>query len=268
MSSASAPPAAAPALARSKLETANRDRAPQRRELLLDRPLPAAHPPLHRLPWRPRAAARTFAKVGRFPGRYVAGLVEAILVALIALQCTTLFGVVATAAEPPRPGAPAQLASVPASTTLSSHDPFFGRADSRDVPSLAATGLELYGVRQDGRTGLGSAIISEAGGPQKSFGVGDTISPGVVLKEVGHGYATVARHGVDERLAFASLETPASRIPPPSTSSPSTPAISAGSARGPNRPPVVAPAGQAARSSSINFADPSTLPASLNPPAE
>jgi hypothetical protein len=197
----------------------------------------------------------------------VGGFFEVVLVALVGFQCMTLIGVVVTPLEPPRPGASQRSGPAPPSTILTSFDPFFAKAGAGEALRLAATDLELYGIRQDGRTGRGSAIISEAGGPQKSFGVGEAISPGIVLKDVGPGYATVARHGVDERLAFASFDSsaPAARSldmrGPPITATP------VGTPRAASRPQPPPTDRQAAPPRSIDFADPSTLPASLKTPA-
>lgn len=234
--------------------------------MLLDRPLAAAGRPGPRFPAGPSAAALTWAGIDRFPGRYVAGFVEILLIALVGFQCMTLLGVVVTRPEPLPPGASHRPGRTPPSTILTSYDPFFPKAGASSAPLLAATDLELYGIRQDGRTGRGSAIISEGGGPQRSFGVGEAISPGIVLKNVGAGYATVARHGVDERLAFASFASVSPKRPP-EMSGPSIAGMPAASRGPPSRPQPLPAARQAAPPRSVDFADPSTLPASLKTPA-
>jgi hypothetical protein len=188
-------------------------------------------------------------RIDRFPGRYLAGLAEVVLVASVGLQCVTLLGVGISPLGPAQlePERPMQR---PPSAILSSYDAFFRQPGGGAVAVLAATGLELHGVRQDGRAGRGSAIISESEGPQRNFGVGEAISPGLVLKDVGPGYATIARNGVEERLAFAEFEAPIAGGRPPGRIGPSTRSTAA---------PLAAP--------SIDFADPSTLPASLTAPA-
>lgn len=234
-------------------------------ELLLDRPLAVAPPPPGSFPGTFPAAMHLLRGADRFPGLHLAGFAELVLIGLIGLQCISLYIAIVTHPQAPRAAAAERPARSP-SAALIGHDPFFGAVGEGGSPAIAATDLKLHGVRQDGLTGGGSAIISQADGPQRSFGIGESISPGLVLKAVGPGYATVARHGVDERLAFADFDPPASQARPPDRSRSSTgpmPAASPPASPWPPPRPGLAPAG---KSPSINFADPSTLPASLTEP--
>lgn len=229
------------------------DGAAAQGELLLDRRRAAGPPPRPTLPGRPSAAARLLRGVDRSPGACLAGLAEAVLVALLGFQCVALYAAAVTPAKsPPATGEPAR--HHPPSALLTAHDSVFGSGGGVAAPPLQATALELHGVRQEGR-GRGSAIISEGDGPQRSIAVGESISPGLVLKDVGPGYATLARQGVDERLAFADFAAPVSAARP--RPMPPARAMATASPRSD---------GPAARGSSINFADPSTLPASLTQP--
>lgn len=90
-----------------------------------------------------------------------------------------------------------------------------------------ASQLRLFGVRAGGEGG-GSAIIGLADGRQLSVGVGEEVEPGLVLREVGPDFVTLARGESLSRLAFT--ETPigaASPPPPPSTEQVVTPSPAA-----------------------------------------
>jgi len=90
-----------------------------------------------------------------------------------------------------------------------------------------ASQLRLFGVRAGGEGG-GSAIIGLADGRQLSVGVGEEVEPGLILREVGPDFVTLARGESLSRLAFT--ETPigaASPPPPPSTEQVVTPSPAA-----------------------------------------
>ncbi|HYW14532.1 MAG TPA: type II secretion system protein N [Allosphingosinicella sp.] len=184
------------------------------------------------------------------------------MAALIAYQCVALYGVIVTPLDgrPERAVRPAELQPA---ALLTGFDPFFAAAVDSAAP-VAAADLTLHGLRQDRRTGGGSAIVSRSGGAQGSFGIGEEIAPGVVLKQVGRDHVVVIRNGLDERLAFRAFEstgsaaTPAARTVQP-LSTP-TPGASPAAEVRPGRP---APRGPALPARSIDFADPSTLPPSL-----
>ncbi len=97
---------------------------------------------------------------------------------------------------------------------LSRFDAFFrtGAPSSLAGASGAeASQLRLFGVRTGG--GGGSAIIGLADGRQLSVGVGEEVEPGLVLREVGPDFVTLARGESLSRLAF--IETPVGAPPPP-----------------------------------------------------
>jgi general secretion pathway protein C len=233
-------------------------------ELLLDRrllgrPSPTFLPPL----WQ--RAQRLLHQVDRHPGLYLPRAAGIALAALIAYQCATLYGVIVTPPEGGRQQAVRPAPPQPA-TMLASFDPFFPAAAAAVAP-IQATDLTLHGLRHNPRTGGGSAIISQSDGAQRSFGIGEEIAPGVVLKLVGFDHVLVIRHGMDERLAlkvFASTG-PASTPTVRSVRSPYT-LTPAASPTLDVRPKQPAPRGSALPARSIDFADPSTLPASLSGP--
>lgn len=233
-----------------------------RPELLLDRRLHGRPSPTS-LPLFRQSAQRLLRHVDRSPGLYLPRAAGFALAALIAYQCATLYGVIATPLDdgPERAARPPQ---VQPATLLASFDPFFTTAAAGTAAPIAAADLTLHGFRQDRRTGGGSAIISQSDGAQRSFGIGEEIAPGIVLKQVGSNHVLIIRHGLDERLAFKEFEStgsaaaPAARTVPSPYSSP--PAPSPAVEIRPRRP---APRGPALPARSVDFADPSTLPASL-----
>ncbi|HEX8482516.1 MAG TPA: type II secretion system protein N [Allosphingosinicella sp.] len=244
---------------------------PARRPGLLDPPsqlLPDQRPRNRFSPSLPllrQSAGRLLRHLDRHPGLYLARATELALGALIAYQCATLLSVIVTPLDsrPDRAAPPPRLAPA---ARLGSFDPFFTAASAAAAP-IAATGLTLHGLRRDGRTGGGSAIIGQSGGPQRSFGVGEDIAPGLVLKQVGSDHVIIVRNGMDERLAFEAFGStgPAATTAARPVQSPfgARPAASPAAGVPPRRPAPRAP-GVPARS--IDFADPSTLPASLTTP--
>jgi general secretion pathway protein C len=188
-----------------------------------------------------------------------------VLAALIAYQCVTLFNVMVMPLEA-RPAQAAPSSELQPAVRLGSFDPFF-TAPSVAVAPIAATDLTLHGLRQDRRTGGGSAIISQSAGAQRSFGVGEDIASGIVLKQVGFDHVIIVRNGMDERLAFQEFAS--------AGAAPRAAATTASPAQRPSQPtqvassvPEVRPGRAASRAPtlparSIDFADPSTLPASL-----
>lgn len=233
-----------------------------RPELLLDRRLRNRPSPTS-LPLFWQSARRLVRRIDRYPGLYVPRAVGVALAALIAYQCATLFGVIATPLDdgPERAARPPQ---VQPAKLLTSFDPFFTAAPASAAAPIASADLTLHGFRQDRRTGGGSAIISQSDGAQRSFGIGEEIAPGIVLKQVGSDHVLINRQGSNERLAFKAFAstdpaaTPAARtVPTPYTPPPvASPAVEA-------RPRPPAPRAPALPARSIDFADPSTLPANL-----
>jgi hypothetical protein len=214
-------------------------------------------------PWQ--SARRLLGHIDRYPGLYVPRAAGIVLAALAAYQCATLYSVIVM----PLDGRTEQIAPPTKSqpvTLLGSFDPFFTAASAATAP-VAPVDLTLHGLRQDGRTGGGSAIISQSDGVQRSVGVGEEIAPGLVLKQVGSDHVIVIRNGMDERLAFKAFEstgpaaTPTARtVQSPLALAPSaSPAVEV-------RPRPVTPRVRALPPRSVDFADPSTIPASLTAP--
>ena len=153
-------------------------------------------------------------------------MVEAVLATLLLIQAGRLIWVFA---EPKRHIAAAALP--PAQPVdmgiLSRFDAFFRTGEPGALAGASgaeARQLRLFGVRSGG-VGGGSAIIGLPDGRQVSVGVGEEVEPGLMLKEVGSEYVTLARGQSLSRLSFT--ETPAgaaSPPPPPITPQVMTPA--------------------------------------------
>jgi general secretion pathway protein C len=232
-----------------------------RPELLLDRR------PGNRLPRAPlrllrHKAGRLCRHIDCYPGRYVPRAACAALALLIAYQGATLYSVIATPLDD-RPGRAVPPPRLQPAASLSSFDPFFTAAAVSGAP-IASAGLTLHGLRQDRRTGGGSAIVSQSDGAQRSFATGEEIAPGIVLKQVGSDHVTIVRNGMEERLGFSEFESKGAgalptvrQAPPPyQLTPPASPAAQTPARRPAQRAPALPPR-------SINFADPTTLPATL-----
>lgn len=173
-------------------------------------------------------------------------MVEVALVLLLALQGARLLWAVVTPVGPlgnpvlavARPPAPAG----PDLAVLERFNPFF-RGQTAAVGAVAAApadaaqlGLKLHGVRGAMFGDRGSAIIATPDGKQGSYGVGETIMAGIVLRAVGGDHVVLSQNGADLRLPFAEFaaapppapaptlgqETPPAglRLPPPPASAP------------------------------------------------
>ena len=142
-------------------------------------------------------------------------VVEAVLIGLLLLQAGRLVWIVVDPKAPSMaPLAQAQIK--PADLNVFQRfDAFFrtgGLSSLADVTNADTAQLRLFGVRSGG-AGDGSAIIGLADGRQVSVGVGEEVEPGLVLKEVGQDYVTLARSLSVSRLVFS--EVPVGAPPPP-----------------------------------------------------
>jgi len=80
-------------------------------------------------------------------------------------------------------------------------DPFYRLAAGADgVQQVTSLPLQLFGIRLNEGSGLGSAIIADESGEQRSYAVGDEIAPGVTLASVSYDHVTISRGGVSETL--------------------------------------------------------------------
>jgi general secretion pathway protein C len=190
---------------------------------------------------------------GRLLGsaRSVSGwtLLEAGLLALIALQCARLFWTFLTPLGPVGDWRPGSERAAASPEILGGFDPFFRLAGEAGPVAVTSLNLKLFGIRQDQASGRGSAIIAGSDGVQKSVGVGEEIEPGVLLKSVEYDGVTIERGGATERLFMdqgnagvpgaapapgAPPSAPASNAPPAAT----VPFVPPKSSVEPGGPPV------------------------------
>jgi general secretion pathway protein C len=161
---------------------------------------------------RERALIRTivverWSHIDRLLPRDVYLWCKALLLALIATQAARLFWTLVVPVGPFGDWRPAQARILPQQmqvALLASVDPFnrTPQTIAAATPTASTSGLQLFGVRQEGSAGGGSAIIGSADGEQTSFVVGDEVVPGVKLAAVAFDYVLLDRGGSQERLAF------------------------------------------------------------------
>ncbi|WP_374467836.1 type II secretion system protein N [Phenylobacterium sp.] len=145
---------------------------------------------------------------------------EAVLAVGLAIQAGRLVWLLVTPLGPfgeaPRPQ-PATRAIADLSI-LASFDPFFrvqGAAAAGQATG-SSDAVILYGVRA-GSGGRGSAILAAGGGPQRSYGVGEEVSPGLVLAVVGADHVILSRGGARQRVGFPVPQPGAAVLPAVST---------------------------------------------------
>lgn len=162
--------------------------------------------------------ARARAILRRLPVTTVYTGVELVLIAVLALQCARLVYAVVTPVGPVGIWRPEQ-GVIPGSpqALLRGFDPFFrvSGGDAAGPAAVTTLQLTLYGTRIDEAQGGGSAIIAGADGVQQSIGVGQEISPGVILKAVAFDHVSIERGGRSEDLFITQAEqAPAPAVVP------------------------------------------------------
>lgn len=91
-------------------------------------------------------------------------------------------------------------AAGPDTAVLGSFDPFRRSSDTATQTAASSLGLTLIGIRVDTVSGRGSAIIATQDGTQSSYGVGEVVVPGVLLKSVGFDEVVLESGGASESL--------------------------------------------------------------------
>lgn len=135
---------------------------------------------------------------------------KALLLAGIAVQLVRLLWVVATPVGPFGDWRPASARLLPPQTQaaiLAAVDPFNRGAAVATAAAPAAAPIEmtLFGVRADAR-GSGSAILGGTDGEQKSFVVGEEVSPGVRLASVGFDHVVLDQGGRRQTIFMEGAE--------------------------------------------------------------
>jgi general secretion pathway protein C len=164
--------------------------------------------------------------IGRARGVNGWTLLEAALLALIALQCARLIWTALTPVGPVGDWRAAGSEPAPSSAyALGGFDPFFRLSGAGGTVTVTSLNLKLFGIRQDQASGQGSAIIAGSDGQQRSIAVGEEIEPGVSLKAVSFDSVTIARGGAEEQLFMDQSEVPATVTPPTAPPAPAAPVV-------------------------------------------
>jgi general secretion pathway protein C len=178
--------------------------------------------------------------IGRARGVNGWTLLEAALLALIALQTARLIWTAVTPVGPLGDWRPAGAEPATAAADLGGFDPFFRLSGAGGPVTVTSLNLKLFGIRQDQASGQGSAIIAGSDGQQRSVAVGEEIEPGVTLKAVDFDSVTISRGGAEEQLFMDQSEAPATVTPPgaPASAAPAPPVVQPTTSVEPGSPPV------------------------------
>jgi general secretion pathway protein C len=177
--------------------------------------------------------------IGRARGVNGWTLLEAALLALIALQCARLIWTALTPVGPVGDWRADGSEPAPASAdALGGFDPFFRLSGAGGTVTVTSLNLKLFGIRQDQATGQGSAIIAGSDGEQRSIAVGEEIEPGVTLRAVSFDSVTIARGGAEEQLFMDQSQQPTTVTPPTGPPAPTAPVVQPSTSVEPGGPPV------------------------------
>lgn len=156
--------------------------------------------------------ARARRLLRRVPHITVYSALELLLLSLLAVQCARLFWTFVTPLGPVgewKSAAALRPSVQPAPAFFGDFDPFFRATGAANGPIVVTSlNLKLFGVREDRASGRGSAIIGTADGTQRSFAVGEEISPGVTLTTVGFDSVTISRGGAAEQMFLDQSSSP------------------------------------------------------------
>ncbi len=154
----------------------------------------------------------------RVPRTTVYSAMELLLLTLLAVQCARLFWALVTPLGPIgdwKAAAALRPMAQSSPALLGGFDPFFRLTNASNAPVVVTSlNLKLFGVREDRASGRGSAIIGTPDGQQRSFAVGDEISPGVRLTAVGFDSVTISRGGTAEQIFLDQSSSPGAAVLP------------------------------------------------------
>jgi general secretion pathway protein C len=155
----------------------------------------------------------------RIPAGRAWSLLEALLVAALALQVIRLGWLMAV---PPAPLGTLPVPQSDRSPETSSRlaiDAFHPDASETATPSAGTSGLRLHALRAG--PGRGSAIIAGADGRQRAFAAGDAVAPGVTLASIASDHVLLAASGTRQRLGFEPAHAAPAGARPAATALPS-----------------------------------------------
>jgi hypothetical protein len=75
--------------------------------------------------------------------------------------------------------------------------------DAARAGDAPASSFRLLGVISPGAARGGWAILAPEGGRARAFGAGESVAPGVIVREIGPDYAVLVRGGASERVTLA-----------------------------------------------------------------
>jgi general secretion pathway protein C len=163
---------------------------------------------------------------GRIPHDAIFAGLELVMLAALALALARLIFTIATPVGPFGTWEPRKPALAMVDTAeLGSFDPFFRNTATGTKTAVSTLGLSLLGTRVDMVSGRGSAIIASEDGKQASYGVGDEVLPGVVLKSVAFDAVVLERGGTVESL-FLDQSSGGTPVTPPAVQQVNAPPIS------------------------------------------
>lgn len=171
----------------------------------------------------------------RLPRVNLYSVAELALMAAVAVQAARLIWVTLTPVAPVGDWRPIRP-TAPSTEILSGFDPFFRLSAGGQPAAVTSLQLTLFGTRVDEAMGRGSAILAGPDGVQKSFSVGEEVSPGVRLKAVAFDHVTIDRGGAAEDLfldqsgAVTPVTPTASAIGAPSMPTAQPPSLGSSSA--------------------------------------
>lgn len=151
----------------------------------------------------------------RFFPQGLYGWLRALLVLALIIQVARLVWTIVTPIAPlgDWQARTANVMSPAARAALFSSFDGFDRAAAGGEASAAVTSLDLtlYGLRMNEASGGGSAIIAGSDGVQRSYAVGEEVSPGVKLVQVLFDHVVLERGGLRESL-FLDQSVPAETV--------------------------------------------------------
>lgn len=180
------------------------------------------------------------------PGGWPARALLGALALLLIVQCVRLAYAVLTPVAPVgdwHPRAPEAMPADARAELFARVDPFYRNLPAEGGGAASAvTGLQLqlFGIRVNQSSALGSAIIAGDDGVQSSIGVGEEIQPGVTLAAVHFDHVEIDNGGRRELLYLDQSQgagTPAAQN--------TTPAEAPATAPGPSPAPTPSPAAAA-----------------------
>lgn len=148
-------------------------------------------------------------------------LIEASLAILVAVQLGRIVWLALAPLLATPPALPAPRYTAPLDTpVLAAHAGHFDLPGAPADAASDANGWRLFGLRT-GPDG-GSAILAEGSGPQRTFGVGEEIAPGLHLQTVAANHAVLRQGATTRTLSLPEPEAVAAAVPasPATTSAP------------------------------------------------